>query len=170
MQQVTQITNETLESLAQKLVGILVDRGLSITAAESCTGGLFASFITSVSGSSSCFNGSFVTYSNEMKTSMIGVSVDVLDEYGAVSAQCVEQMCHGAIEKTEANISIAISGIAGPTGGTEQKPVGTVYIGVLFDGKSCIERFVFEGNRQEVRLSAVDKALNMVLDIVAESK
>ncbi len=161
------IDNLGIEKLAAELVNKLIDKKLSITAAESCTGGLVASYITSVSGSSSCFNGSFVTYSNEMKTKMIGVSVDTLEKHGAVSNQCVHEMCQGSREQTVANMSIAISGIAGPSGGTEQKPVGTVYIGVSLNENTRVELFNFVGSRQEVRLSAVCEALNMALDILA---
>ncbi len=153
-----------IEKLAEELVKQLIDKRLSITAAESCTGGLVASYITSISGSSTCFNGSFVTYSNKMKTHMIGVDTDTLEKYGAVSEQCVHEMCQGSREQTKANISIAISGIAGPSGGTEQKPVGTVYIGVSLHNNSKVVRFNFVGNRQEVRLSAVYEAFKMALE------
>ncbi len=160
------ITNKQIEKLAQELVGKLIDRGLSITAAESCTGGLVASFITFISGSSACFNGSFVTYSNDMKNKMIGVDTNVLERHGAVSAECVEQMCEGSAKQACADIAIAISGIAGPTGGTEQKPVGTVYIGACFNDSVTVELFHFEGSRQEVRLSAVYEAFRMALDVL----
>lgn len=163
----SKITNEILEELSEELVDTLLDSGLTITAAESCTGGLVASFITYVSGSSACFYGSFVTYSNEIKMKMLGVSVETLENHGAVSSECVEQMCKGAAERMDSDIAIAISGIAGPSGGTEQKPVGTVYIGVYFNGKdnkkSVVDRFNFEGDRQAVRLSSVYEAFKMVL-------
>ncbi len=155
-----------LKSLSEKLVSILSKKSFTITAAESCTGGLFASFITSVSGSSKCFNGSFVTYSNEMKMAMINVDGAILSEHGAVSKECVEQMCIGAMAKTKADISVSISGVAGPLGGTKEKPVGTVYIAVLYDGIVEVSHNIFEGDRESVRYASVHKALDMVMDIL----
>ncbi len=138
-------------------MSILIKKSYTITAAESCTGGLFASFITSVSGSSKCFNGSFVTYSNETKMSIVNVDKAVFSKYGAVSEQCVRQMCMGAMNSAKADISVAISGIAGPLGGTEEKPVGTVYIAVLYNGIVEVSHNIFEGDRESVRYRSVEK-------------
>ena len=114
-----------------ELQNLLRAHNKTITSAESCTGGLVASMITEISGSSDIFNGSIVTYSNEIKNQELKVEKDTLDKYGAVSTQVVEEMLTGVIKKFKADYAIAISGIAGPNGGTKNKPVGTVVIGVM---------------------------------------
>lgn len=142
----------------------LLSKDLKITFAESCTGGLLSALFAQVAGFSAVFDGGLVTYSNFLKTQWLGVDPFVLEQYGAVSSQCVEQMCDGALKRTEADISIAISGIAGPTGGTEAKPVGTVFIGVMRSGeKAYIEEFHFAGDRKEVQKRAAYNAVRMLL-------
>lgn len=132
----------------------------TITTAESCTGGLVASMITEISGSSEIFNGAIVTYSNEIKNQELGVSKENLEQYGAVSTQVVNEMIDGVIKKFNADYAIAISGIAGPNGGTENKPVGTVIIGVgdknyLKDVEVCH----FIGSRKEVQIQSAKYSL-----------
>ncbi len=156
-----------LKILAEKLVDMLIKKNYTITAAESCTGGLFASYITSVAGSSECFKGSFVTYSNEMKMKMINVSSNMLQKHGAVSSECVTEMCRGAMLQTSSDISIAISGIAGPSGATPNKPVGTVYIAVLYKAHLIkVGHYIFEGNRDDVRNYSVKEALSSVIKLL----
>ncbi len=135
-----------------------------ITFAESCTGGLIASTLTKVSGSSSCFDGSVVTYANRIKNEWLGVEEITLEKYGAVSEQTVKEMLLGAIEISKADYAIAVSGIAGPTGGTPNKPVGTVFIGVS-DRKSLkVEEFHFKGNRNYIQYQAMMNAIRMFIN------
>ncbi|TMM46831.1 CinA family nicotinamide mononucleotide deamidase-related protein [Colwellia ponticola] len=120
--------NEKPYSLAQHLINQLQQDNIKVTTAESCTGGLIASKLTEISGSSNCFEAGFVTYSNNMKTAMLNVSADLLTQKGAVSEEVVIAMAKGALLKSHADIAIAVSGVAGPSGGTEDKPVGTVWL------------------------------------------
>lgn len=148
----------------------LLKRGLKITFAESCTGGLLSALFTQVAGFSRVFDGGLVTYSNHLKTQWLGVEPFVLERYGAVSAQCVEQMCEGALVRTEADISVAISGIAGPDGGTSEKPVGTVFIGVAQKGeKAFVEEFRFRGDRKQVQTQAAFNALRITLNQILQN-
>jgi len=135
-----------------------------ITFAESCTGGLIASNLTKISGSSHCFDGSVVSYANWVKEEWLGVSHQTLEKYGAVSEQTVKEMLLGAIEISKANYAIAVSGIAGPTGGTPTKPVGTVYIGVA-DRKSLkVELHHFKGDRNYIQYQAMMTGIRMFID------
>ncbi|WP_456469733.1 CinA family protein [Caminibacter sp.] len=135
-----------------------------ITFAESCTGGLIASNLTKISGSSRCFEGSVVSYANRIKEEWLGVSRQTLEKYGAVSEQTVKEMLLGAIEISKANYAIAVSGIAGPTGGTPNKPVGTVYIGVA-DRKSLkVELHHFKGDRNYIQYKAMMNGIRMFID------
>jgi len=134
-----------------------------ITFAESCTGGLIASNLTKISGSSSCFDGSVVTYANSIKHEWLGVEEITLEKYGAVSEQTVKEMLLGAIEISKADYAIAVSGIAGPTGGTQAKPVGTIFIGVCNREKLKVEEFHFQGNRNYIQYQAMMNALRMFI-------
>ncbi len=135
-----------------------------ITFAESCTGGLVASNLTKISGSSNCFDGSVVSYANWVKEEWLGVSHTTLEKYGAVSEQTVKEMLLGAIEISKANYAIAISGIAGPTGGTPNKPVGTVYIGVSSRQNLHVEHHRFKGDRNYVQYQAMITAIRMFIE------
>jgi nicotinamide-nucleotide amidase len=139
----------------------------TITCAESCTGGLIASMITEVSGSSSIFKGSIVTYCNEIKEQELNVKKETMIEFGVVSCEVVEQMCRGALKKFDADFAIAVSGVAGPSGGTPNKPVGTVAIGVVstYDDKK-IEVFHFNGDRKEIQIQAAKTALRIIFEIL----
>jgi len=135
----------------EKIIQKLTQQKQTISFAESCTGGRIAAVFTSVSGASGVLNGSVVTYSNEIKHQWLGVELDVLEKYGAVSKECVSQMLDGIQKIAQSDYAIAVSGIAGPTGGTEFKPVGTVYIGLLTPQNTEIFPCYFEGNREEVQ-------------------
>lgn len=148
----------------QKLQDLLREHNKTITTAESCTGGLVASMITELSGSSDIFNGSIVSYSNHIKNQELDVKLETLEKYGAVSIQVVNEMLEGVIKKFNADFAIAISGIAGPTGGTKNKPVGTVVIGIF--GKNMdknIEVYNFKGDRKEVQIQAAKHSLKKLL-------
>ncbi len=156
--------------MEQEVVKLLCSKGLKITSAESCTGGLFASKITAVSGSSACFDGSFVTYSNEQKMRLLGVKEEILDSFGAVSYQTALSMAEGVRKSFCADIGIGITGIAGPTGGSEDKPVGTVYISIACRGGAVAHKCLFSGNRQQVREQAAAFALSLVKKMLTEAE
>ena len=146
------------------LQNYLKEHKKTITSAESCTGGLIASMITEISGSSDIFNGSIVTYSNKIKNQELNVKIDTLNKYGAVSYEVVDEMLSGVIKKFDANYAIAVSGIAGPNGGTKDKKVGTVIIGICDDNMNKdIEICHFEGSRKEVQIQASKHSLKKVL-------
>ena len=153
-------TEKTVKELSQVLGEKLALAGLVATTAESCTGGGVAYAITEISGSSLWFDRSFVTYSNDAKTQMLGVDANVIHEFGAVSEQVVNAMAIGAIKNSDADISVAISGIAGPGGGTPEKSVGTVCI-AWYNAHSGhkTKTYLFVGDRTEVRAQAIRLAL-----------
>lgn len=133
----------------------------SISFAESCTGGRIASAFTSVAGVSEVFNGSCVTYSNDIKHLWLGVSDSILQTFGAVSQECISQMLTGIKQKSASTHAIAVSGISGPGGGTTQKPVGTVYIGIMTYDEIEIEKYHFLGDREEIQEQATAAAIKL---------
>ena len=154
---------------AAEIVTSLKQSGTRICCAESCTGGMIAAAITDIAGSSAVFSRGFVTYSNQAKINMVGVKPETLNLYGAVSGQTVSEMASGAItaSEDEADFAVAVSGIAGPDGGTDEKPVGLVYICVLKKGKvGQVRRYVFDGDRQSVRTQTVENALKTILSFM----
>ncbi len=152
----------------RKICSEMAKHGLSLCTAESCTGGLIAGRITSVSGASACFEGGFITYSNAAKSRLIGVPGELIEKYGAVSGETARAMAEGAREKLAADMSVAVTGIAGPTGGTPDKPVGTVYIAVARKGKTSVRKFLFTGTRHGIRKQTAEEALKFVLDEMEE--
>jgi nicotinamide-nucleotide amidase len=154
---------EDITQLAQRLGNTLSAKGWQISCAESCTGGGVGYAITSISGSSAWFKKGFITYSNDAKQELLGVSEDTLIQHGAVSAQTVEEMSKGAAKNANAEVAIAISGIAGPDGGTPDKPVGTVWFGFFINGQTISQKLLITGNRQAVRMKAIEFALSNIL-------
>jgi len=152
--------------MIKEIVEILKNKKATITFAESCTGGRVASAFTAVSGVSEVFNGSVVSYSNEIKSLWLGVREQTLMEHGAVSRECVSEMLDGALKLARADYVIAISGIAGPSGGTPEKPVGTVFIGVKGRGRMKIERFLFSGDRESIQNQSVESAILLFKNIL----
>ena len=148
------------------LVEKLLQKGLKISTAESCTGGLLSALITQVSGASEIFEETIVTYSNEAKMRELGVKKETLDRYGAVSHNTAYEMCAGICKHTGSDIGIGITGIAGPTGGTEDKPVGTVFIGICVRGEISVMEMHFDGDRDKVRESTCFTAMDAVLKIL----
>ena len=147
-----------------ELQKILFDNKKTITTAESCTGGLIASMITKISGSSNIFNGAIISYSNEIKNQELKVKNETLKNYGAVSIEVVNEMLDGVIKKFNANFAIAVSGIAGPTGATKNKPVGTVVIGICDDKcHKMVDIYKFDGSREEVQIQAAKTSLKEIL-------
>ncbi len=152
-----------IPSVTAGLIKYLEAKKKTISFAESCTGGVLATKITKKPGASAVFNGSVISYSNDIKQKWLGVSKEVLEKYGAVSKECVEQMLNGIEKKANSDISVAISGIAGPTGETEDKRVGTVFIGVKNDKEMKIKEFLFCGDRNFIQEQAARKAIEMIL-------
>lgn len=157
---------EQVVALARRVVEENAKAGRTVTVAESCTGGLVAAALTEIPGSSAVLDRGFVTYSNEAKSETLGVSGDIIDAFGAVSVACVYAMANGALERSKADVAVAISGIAGPGGGSENKPVGTVVFARATRGqdKPEAESRLFEGeDRSGVRLQATLCALELLL-------
>ncbi len=153
-----------MRNLAQKVGETLLAKGMKLATAESCTGGWVAQAVTAVPGSSGWFDCGFVSYSNTAKQKMLGVDLAVLETRGAVSESVVAQMAEGALRNSDADIAVAISGIAGPGGGTEDKPVGTVWLAWAIEGHptvTCLS--FFNGDRDEIRQQAVEQALEGVM-------
>jgi nicotinamide-nucleotide amidase len=153
-----------LTEMTLELIGKCRENGIKIATAESCTGGLIAGCLTSVSGSSDVFERGFNTYSNEAKNEMLGVPMETIDAHGAVSETVAQAMCEGALKNAPVQLTVAVTGIAGPGGGSPGKPVGTVQIASACTGKDTInETFLFEGDRDAVRLETVRTAIAMML-------
>lgn len=140
-----------INEISGSLVKLLQKSNLTISSAESCTGGLFSAYITDVSGASEVFEESIITYSNEAKMRELGVKSETLESFGAVSRQTAIQMAEGIAFRTGADIGVGITGIAGPGGGTAEKPVGTVYAAISFCGKTSVYHLLINGTRSEVR-------------------
>lgn len=161
--------NQELFKFAQALLNEAKIRNVKISCAESCTGGLVGATITEIPGSSEIFNGSAVTYSNEAKIKILSVREDTLKNFGAVSEQCALEMAEGALKIYDADFAVSTTGIAGPDGGTELKPVGMVCFGVASRNGTRTFTEKFNGNRSEIRNSAVKFALKKILEIIRTS-
>lgn len=157
------MTDSELFQLSEKVGQALKAQGATVTAAESCTGGWIAKTLTDVAGSSAWFERGFVTYSNEAKSQMIGVSAVTLEQHGAVSEPVVVEMAVGALRAARASYAVSVSGIAGPDGGSDEKPVGTVWFGVASAaGQGVTQRECFVGDRESVRRQATAFALQLL--------
>ena len=155
-------------SIEEVVAKLLIEKNLTISTAESCTGGMIASTLINYPGISQVFLEGAVTYSNEAKHNRLGVKNDTLDKYGAVSEETAIEMAVGIAKTAGTNVSIVTTGIAGPGGGTEEKPVGLVYIGVYVNGEVKVQRCIFKGNRETTRLQATIKGLDMLRRILIE--
>ena len=150
--------------MIKTLVKKLIKKKLKISLAESCTGGLLASKITSISGASKIFNLGLVTYSNQAKIKILKINKNVIKKYGAVSHECCLAMVNNLSKISKANINVSITGIAGPNGGTKQKPVGLVYIGIKKGNKTQINKCLFKNKkRSSIQKLTVRKALNLII-------
>lgn len=152
-----------IKAIAEQIVEKASLSGKTISTAESCTGGMIASAITSISGSSKIFGYGFITYSNEAKLTLLDVPADIIKAKGAVSEEVALSMSYGALMKSGADLALSVTGIAGPTGGTKSKPVGLVYISISTKSNSFVNKFLFEGNRDQIRNEALSKGLSMIL-------
>ena len=152
--------------MEEELVEILTKKQYKITTAESCTGGLVAATIVNVSGASEVFQAGFVTYANEAKEKELGVKSETIQTYGAVSEKTAKEMAIGCAAHAKAQVGISTTGIAGPGGGTAEKPVGLVYIGCAVRSNVYVEKNVFSGDRQQVRRQAADRAIGFALECI----
>jgi nicotinamide-nucleotide amidase len=160
-----------LVQAAEALLEACKERGVMIATAESCTGGLIAGCLTEVAGSSAVVDRGFVTYSNEAKSEMIGVPMSMIEGHGAVSENVAKAMALGALAKSNATLTIAVTGVAGPGGGTDEKPVGLVHFGCALTGSETLhERHIFDGDRSAIRHETVRTALRILGDRLAQLK
>lgn len=151
--------------MIEEVVGLLSELDLKISFAESCTGGMIASKIVGVSGASKVFLGGFVTYTNEMKHKMIGVSNDILSKYTAVSRECAMEMARGCVNATGADIAVSVTGYAGPLDLPEE-PKGLVYIGCAYKDINYAKEYRFDGERNEIREKAANSAIELIREIL----
>ncbi len=155
--------------MEQEIADLLKQYHLTVTTAESCTGGLIAATLVNVPGISGQFEEGYITYSNAAKEKLLGVSAETLERYGAVSVQTAEEMARGAVAVSGADLSIISTGIAGPDGGTKEKPAGLVYLACCLGGKLEVERRQFSGDRQTVRQASVQTALELARRMILEA-
>lgn len=155
-------------TLEKAVVDLLVANELTVSCAESCTGGMLSARLINVAGVSEVYKSGYITYSNKAKRKILGVKKNLLDKYGAVSKEVAKAMAEGVAEVTKADVAVAITGIAGPDGGTKDKPVGLVYISCNVKGKITVEEYRFTGNRSKVRESSVSAALCLMRKCILE--
>lgn len=148
---------------------LLEQKKLHVTTAESCTGGLIAGALVNVPGISEWFGEGYVTYSNEAKEKLLGVSRETLTTCGAVSAETAGEMARGAADAAGVDVAVAVTGIAGPDGGTAEKPVGLVYMGCFCKGELCVEKHIFAGDRAQVRAQSVQAALQLLKSMLEQA-
>ena len=156
-----------MKKLSQKIVRLLTKKRLKISFAESCTGGLLSSLITSISGSSKIFTMGLITYSNQSKVSILKVPKNIISKHGAVSYETCLSMVKNLSRISKTNISVSITGIAGPKGGTKQKPVGLVFIGIKKGNKTLVKKYFFKNKKRiPIQRAAVIKSLNLILSFI----
>ena len=156
-----------MKLLAKKIVKILIKKKLKISFAESCTGGLLSSAITSINGSSKVFTLGLLTYSNQSKTQILKVSKNIIRKYGSVSEQVCLAMVKNLSKISKTNISVSITGIAGPSGGTKIKPVGLVYVGIKKNDRAEVKKYLFKNNgRSYIQKATVNKSLRLILSFL----
>jgi len=165
----TTLSNSELTALALagQVSDLLLEKGWLLATAESCTGGMISAACTDLAGSSNWFERGFVTYSNEAKTDMLGVDAALIAAHGAVSEEVARAMAAGAITRSRARVAVAVTGVAGPTGGSRAKPVGTVWFGFMVDGQPSSELQRFSGDRAAVRAATVQHALQRLVQLLA---
>ena len=156
-----------MKKLSLKIVRLLTKKRLKISFAESCTGGLLSSSITSISGSSKVFTIGLVTYSNQSKISILKVPINIIRKHGAVSYEACLSMVKNLNKISKTNISLSITGIAGPKGGTKKKPIGLVFIGIKKSNKTLVRKYLFKNKkRTSIQRAAVNRALNLILSFI----
>ena len=156
-----------MKKLSQKIVKLLKRKRLKLSVVESCTGGMLSSTVTSISGSSKVFSLGLVTYSNQSKNHLLKVPKQIIKKHGAVSIQCCFSMVNNLSKISKSNIAVSITGIAGPDGGTKQKPVGLIYVGIKRGNKVKVNRYLFKNKgRSNIQKTAVKKSLELILSIL----
>lgn len=159
-----------MQALVEKLSNLLKEKNIKLVTAESCSGGLLAATITHRAGSSEIFERGFITYSNESKIDELNVHADIIEQFGAVSAECAQAMAEGALKSSNSGISVSITGIAGPDGGSAEKPVGLVYFGYALKGGSAGSvKENFAGKREEVQAQSVKTALKHLIKVLEKA-
>lgn len=159
-----------MHSLVEELSLLLLGKNMRLVTAESCTGGMIAATMTDRAGSSALFERGFVTYSNESKIEELGVSSSTIETHGAVSEETASEMALGALKNSHADIAVSVTGIAGPGGGSDEKPVGLVFIGVALQNKTpSVFRHVFEGDRAAIRQQTLEQSLNHLIDALGRT-
>lgn len=158
---------ETVSELAEMVLQLLKKKNMHVTFVESCTGGMLASSLVSISGASAVMEQAMVTYSNEAKKRLAGVKESTLEQYGAVSSQTAMEMAEGGAKRAECEVCVSVTGVAGP-GMEEDKPVGLVFLGIFFLGNVRAVECHFLGNRQEIREAAVKKAFELIMEELKE--
>jgi len=148
----------------EKVIKLVKDKNMTISTAESCTGGMLASSIVDYSGASEIFIDGVVTYSNESKIKRLGVKKETLDKYGAVSEQTAREMAEGVVNTSASTIGLATTGIAGPNGGTKEKPVGLVYIAVTINNDTTVKKLLIDGERNEIRKKSVENIFELLFE------
>ena len=156
-----------MNDLAEQLIKILREKNYVLTTAESCTGGLLSSTITDIPGASDIFDRGFITYSNQAKQDTLKVSSETLNKHGAVSNQTAAEMAQGALQNSNADIAISITGIAGPKGGTDEKPIGTVYIGHANQQEADSVHYRLTGTRAEIRQQSCEAAFKQLINCLS---
>lgn len=158
------------QTLEEKAVLELKQLGYTVTTAESCTGGLLAGRLLDVAGASAVYREGYITYANEAKEKILGVSHKTLEQHGAVSEETASEMAAGAAKTAQAEAAVVTTGIAGPDGGTPEKPVGLVYIGCFLEGRIRVEECHFQGTRKEIREAAVTRAVEILYEELADGR
>lgn len=159
-----------METCKEKLVKLLQEKGYHVSTAESCTGGMVASVIVDVSGASNVFEEGYVTYSNRVKEKLLGVLPETIEKYTVVSAQVAEEMALGTQKRTGSELTISVTGYAGPRDAEDGTKAGTVYIGTCFQGKTKAKGFLFEGDRKQVRTQAAQEAISFALERITDGE
>lgn len=157
------------QNSAQKLVDIAKKERIVIATAESCSGGMISSAITDIPGSSAIFEFGFITYANRAKEQLLGVKHDTIEKYGAVSQETAIEMANGALSLSNADIVVAVTGIAGPTGGSDDKPVGLVYIAIATKNQVVVTKNHFDGDRNAIRIATTKKAIELLIKEIENS-
>lgn len=152
--------------IARQVAEQLTNRRLTIATAESCTGGMIASELVNIPGISEFFSEGYVTYSDDAKVKNLGVRTETLRKYSVYSAECAREMAYGAAKRSCSDIGVATTGIAGPDGGSEEQPVGLVYIAVAYHGAITTRKFIFSGDRYQIRYAACKQAFRLILDVL----
>lgn len=164
------MNHESQEILLENAIANLcIKHGFTLSSAESCTGGLVAGTLINAPGISSAYKEGFITYSNEAKEKRLGVSSVTLEQFGAVSEQTASEMAKGCALNANTDFSIVTTGIAGPGGGTKEKPVGLVYLGCYAKGQVVVDKRIYDGNREQIRKQAVNDALKLLFDMIVIS-